>query len=113
MSWPPTCWFNFSQQAAVGHDGSDGRTRRTELTEAARIGFERYRSKTESNRIAASGSRKPLLFVAGDRLKTIRRFVWERPRIYNDRRFFLKQNPIRKLPVRFASSGRNLTRGIL
>jgi hypothetical protein len=33
MRCPPTSWFSFSQLSAVGHDGSDGRTRRAELTE--------------------------------------------------------------------------------
>jgi hypothetical protein len=31
---PPTCCFNFSQLAALGHPGSEGRTRRREAAPA-------------------------------------------------------------------------------
>jgi hypothetical protein len=66
MSYPPTCCFSFSQLAAVGHDGSDGRTRRTvELVKAARIDVGRYRKTEEISGIAARPLRKLLLFIVG------------------------------------------------
>jgi hypothetical protein len=66
MSCPPTCSFSFSQLAAVGHDGSDGRTRRTvELAKVARVNVGRYRKTEEMSGIAARPLRKLLLFIVG------------------------------------------------
>ena len=64
MSCPPTCCFSFSQLTGVGHDGSDGRTRRTvELAKAARIDVGRHRKAEEISGIAANALRKLLLFI--------------------------------------------------
>src|ERR1700740_2454119 len=69
MSCPPTCRFSFSQLAAVGHDGSDGRTRRMgALAKAARIDVGRYRQIEEKSGIAARRLMKLLLFISGNAL---------------------------------------------
>jgi hypothetical protein len=67
MRCPPTCCFSFSQLAAVGHDGSDGRTRRTEGTAAgapARTTVVRYDQTTERTGIDPTYLKNIRLFIS-------------------------------------------------
>ena len=66
MSCPPTCCFSFSQLAAVGHDGSEGRTRRPEGTTtgaSARTSVVRYDHTTERTGIDPTYLRNIRLFT--------------------------------------------------
>jgi hypothetical protein len=53
--------LSFSQVSAVGHDGSDGRTRQTE--ELASVDFAEPRHRTPRRGIAAKRLKKALLFI--------------------------------------------------
>jgi hypothetical protein len=71
MSRPPTCRFSFSQLAAVGHDGSEGRTRRPEGTTkvaSARTSVVRYDHTPERTGIDPTYLRNIRLFTLQDLL---------------------------------------------
>jgi hypothetical protein len=66
MSCPPTCCFNFCHLAAVGQDGSEGRTRRVEgsvSAEANQGGMATYDETMGSAGIEASCLRNFRLFI--------------------------------------------------
>src|SRR5580692_8672209 len=66
MSCPPTCCFSSSQLAAVGHDGSEGRTRRPEgitTGASARTSVIRYDHTTERMGIDPTYLRNIRLFT--------------------------------------------------
>src|SRR5882757_742164 len=62
MSWPPTAWLSFSQFAAMGQAGSEGRTRR-KATSSARAGLAEAAPRQGRRGIIATARNRFLLFI--------------------------------------------------